>query len=92
MPSLLRLAGEASPSRTDVEEMSKTIGEALASAESADYRVDMLLGPSLAEGEGEEIATEEGEGSVQEEEAAETVEATPAEPEIESPAKPVKPA
>jgi glycosidase len=44
MPSLLRLAGEAAPSRAAVEEMSKTVEEALATAEAAGYRVDRLLG------------------------------------------------
>ena len=92
MPSLLRLAGEASPSRIDVEQMSRTIEEALASAESAGYRVDLLLGPALAEEEGEEIASDETERSAVEEEVAETEEGKPAEPEIESPVKPVKPA
>ena len=92
MPSLLRLAGEASPSRIDVEQMSRTIEEALASAESAGYRVDLLLGPALAEEEGEEIASDETERAAVEEEAAETEEGKTAEPEIESPVKPVKPA
>jgi hypothetical protein len=44
MPSLLRLAGEPSPSRAAVAEMSKTVEEALATAEAAGYRVDLLLG------------------------------------------------
>jgi len=44
MPSLLRLAGEAAPSRAAAAEMSKTIEEALATAESAGYRIDILLG------------------------------------------------
>jgi len=44
MPSLLRLAGEAAPSRVAVEELSKTVEEALATAEAAGYRVDALLG------------------------------------------------
>jgi len=92
MPALLRLAGESAPGRAEVEEMSKTIEEALASAESAGYRVDLLLGPALAEEEGEEIAPDEAEGSVAEEEAAEKEEGKPAEPEIESPVKPVQPA
>ena len=44
MPSLLRLAGEPAPSRADVEELSRTVEEALATAEAANYRVDELLG------------------------------------------------
>jgi hypothetical protein len=92
MPALLRLAGEPSPKRADVEEMSKTIQEALESAESAGYRVDLLLGPALAEQETEEAASEEAEGVVVEDESAETAEGKTAEPEIESPEEPVKPA
>jgi hypothetical protein len=92
VPALLRLAGESLPSRAEVEEMSKTIEEALASAESAGYRVDLLLGPALAEDEGEETAAEEAEGFVVEDEAAEAGEGKPAEPEIEPPGEPVKPA
>jgi glycosidase len=43
MPSLLRLAGETAPSRAVVEQMSKTVEEALQTAEAADYRIDALL-------------------------------------------------
>jgi glycosidase len=46
MPSLLRLAGETALSRTAVEEMSKTVEDALATAQAAGYRIDMLLGPA----------------------------------------------
>jgi hypothetical protein len=47
MPSLLRLAGETAPSqvaanRAAVRKMSRTIEEALATAEAAGYRVDLL--------------------------------------------------
>ncbi len=44
MPSLLRLAGESAPSRAVVEQMSKTVEEALETAEAAGYRIDALLG------------------------------------------------
>jgi hypothetical protein len=48
LPSLLRLAGETAPSqmaanRATVLTMSRTIEEALAAAEDAGYRVDLLL-------------------------------------------------
>jgi hypothetical protein len=43
MPSLLRLAGEAAPSRAAVQAMSKSIEEALATAEAVGYRIDLLL-------------------------------------------------
>jgi glycosidase len=56
MPSLLRLAGEAAPGRAAVEQMSRTVDEALATAEAAEYRVDMLLGPA----DGEPPAAEAG--------------------------------
>ncbi len=49
MPSLLRLAGESAPSRAAVEELSKTVAAALASAEAAGYRIDALFGASEAE-------------------------------------------
>jgi hypothetical protein len=50
LPSLLRLAGETAPSqvaanRAVVRTMSKTIDEALAAAEAAGYRVDLLQNP-----------------------------------------------
>ena len=49
MPSLLRLASESAPSRAAVEELSKTVAAALASAEAAGYRIDALFGASEAE-------------------------------------------
>jgi hypothetical protein len=57
MPSLLRLAGESAPGRAAVETMSRTIEDALATAESAGYRVDLLLGPVTA-AEAESLALE----------------------------------
>jgi hypothetical protein len=44
MPELLRVAGEAVPRRTAVEELSRAVNEALAAAEDAGYRVDVLIG------------------------------------------------
>jgi len=79
MPSLLRLAGEVAPSRIAVEEMSKTVQEALRSAEAAGYRIDALLGPALdPDGESETIA----EGDPEAEDAG------PCEPVIEPPLNP----
>jgi hypothetical protein len=51
MPSLLRLAGETAPRRSAVEELSRTVEEALEAAKAAGYRVDVLIGerPSLDE-------------------------------------------
>jgi hypothetical protein len=46
MPSLLRLAGDAAPSRAAIQAMSKSIDDALATAEAAGYRVDLLLPPA----------------------------------------------
>jgi hypothetical protein len=54
MPSLLRLAGESAPSRAAVETMSRTIADALATAEAVGYRVDLLLGPATPEDGGDE--------------------------------------
>jgi hypothetical protein len=48
MPALLRMAGEAAPSRAAVEELSKTVATALHSAEAAGYRIETLLGPLAA--------------------------------------------
>jgi hypothetical protein len=53
MPSLLRLAGEAAPSRAAMKELSKTVDAALASAEAAGYRIDALLGPIEVANSGE---------------------------------------
>jgi hypothetical protein len=44
MPSLLQIAGETVPIQSVVEELSQAVAAALASAESAGYRVDVLLG------------------------------------------------
>ena len=80
MPSLLRLAGEAAPSRSAVVEMSKTVEEALASAEAAGYRVNMLLGLDNIEAAGEEAAPgTETSGDEHEAESGAMAEAQPAE-------------
>jgi hypothetical protein len=63
LPSLLRLAGEAVPSRAVIEQMGGSIDEALASAESAGYRVDLLYGPATTESVGEEPASGEDSSS-----------------------------
>jgi glycosidase len=56
MPSLLRLAGETAPSRAAVEQMSKTVEEALETAEAAGYRIDILAGNAADAAEGEATA------------------------------------
>jgi glycosidase len=43
MPSLLKIAGQASPDRAAVAALSHTIDDALATAEAAGFRVDRLL-------------------------------------------------
>ena len=52
MPALLRLAGQTAPSRAAVEQMSRTVEEALATAEAAGYRIDAIagqpIGPAVA--------------------------------------------
>jgi glycosidase len=96
MPSLLRLAGEAAPSRAAVQAMSRTIEEALATAEAAGYRVDLLLGPATVEVAGQEPAAE-GDSSTRSVAEAKTAaeaqplstgEPEPAEPETELAAEP----
>jgi hypothetical protein len=58
MPALLRLAGELTPSRAAVEELSQTVANALHSAEAAEYRINTLLGPLAAseKSESEEVS------------------------------------
>ncbi|MEI9970228.1 MAG: hypothetical protein WDM87_17040 [Terracidiphilus sp.] len=60
MPSLLRLAGEAAPIRVAVAELSETVAAALASAEAAGYRIDVILGTGkvAAPGESPKLAPE----------------------------------
>jgi hypothetical protein len=60
MPSLLRLAGETAPSRAAVEELSKTVAAALASAEAAGYRIDALFSPIATADSGESPAPKAG--------------------------------
>jgi len=45
MPALLRLAGQPSASKADVQDVSKRIQESLAEAKKAGYRLQTLLGP-----------------------------------------------
>ncbi|MGA3069995.1 MAG: alpha-amylase family glycosyl hydrolase [Terracidiphilus sp.] len=61
MPSLLSLAGQTAPSRDAVEEVSRTIEEALATAEAAGYRIDALLSPTVG-AEAGSVAAPEAEG------------------------------
>jgi glycosidase len=95
MPSLLRLAGEAAPSRAAVVEMSKTVTEALATAEAAGFRIDALLG-SANGSDSEEEAADDNEPEADEPEPPQPEELEPEEPSIESPggleAERVKPA
>ncbi|MGD0831107.1 MAG: alpha-amylase family glycosyl hydrolase [Terracidiphilus sp.] len=66
MPLLLRLAGQSAPSRSAVERIGKTVEEALATAEAAGYRVDLLLAPPAGEETLDETAIEEDvEGAVE---------------------------
>jgi hypothetical protein len=82
MPALLRLAGEAAPSRAAVEELSKTVATALSSAEAAAYRINTLLGP-LAASETEETA-ESIESPAPESETAEPPQPTAPAPDAET--------
>ena len=82
MPSLLRLAGEPAPGRADVEDLSKTVEEALATAEGANYRIDELLGSAAPESEEPKPLAAEDDSQTIEEGIEE-----PAEPEPEEPAE-----
>jgi hypothetical protein len=86
MPSLLRLAGEPAPSRAAVRELSRTVEEALATAEAAGYRIDALLG-SVAAPEGGETRAAEAESKTIEEESRPTAEPAARKPDVEPPNK-----
>ncbi len=96
MPSLLRLAGEAAPSRAAVRAMSRSVEEALATAEAAGYRVDPPLDSSATEAAGQEPASDNGSAAklACESEPAEAAQPASAEqreeaePEIEPPPGP----
>jgi hypothetical protein len=92
MPSLLRLAGEPALNRAAAEKMSKTIEDALASAEAAGYRIDALLGPAVEAEAAETVAPEAESQTLEpdepqtEPEQPPTERIEPGEPEIEPPA------
>ncbi len=97
MPALLHLAGQASTGLGDVAGMSRTIEEALASAEAAEYRVDRLLGLQV-EDEAED-ETPKAETEAAEEGPAEIVVEAEVEAEVvaeeepaDEPAEPADPA
>jgi glycosidase len=95
MPALLRLAGDAAPSRAAVVEMSKTVEEALATAEAADYRIDALLGASVGPDAGQaEEAEAESQALEPEAQETENVESQETAIEVAAPAAagPVEPA
>ncbi len=87
MPSLLRLAGEPSPSPAAVEELSTTVAEALATAEAAGYRIDALLGSANApEADEAEVPAPEDDSKTIEQGIAQTEEPEP-EKTIDTPKK-----
>jgi glycosidase len=77
MPSLLRLAGEAAPSRAAAGQMSCGVAEALAAAEAAGYRVDLLMAPARAEAAGEDSSAEADSAASSGDEAKPDAEAKP---------------
>jgi glycosidase len=82
MPSLLRLAGETTPSRAEVEELSKTVEDALATAKAANYRIDELLGSAAPPVSDEsEMPTPEDDSNTIEEGTVESIEPVPEPPE-----------
>jgi glycosidase len=48
LPSLLRIAADATPARTAIAHMTATIQEALSAAQAAKYRIDVLIAPPPA--------------------------------------------
>jgi glycosidase len=72
MPSLLRIAESPTPSRAAVEALSREVQEALAEAEAAGYRVDLLSGASESELLDEEPTAEDDSEPTGAEAAAET--------------------
>jgi len=76
MPSLLKLAGAPALDRSAIKEMGKIVDEALASAETAGYRIDALLEPSEPPEEAEAAAPKE-----KSEEEARAIEPEKEEPE-----------
>jgi glycosidase len=81
MPSLLRLAGEASPRPESAQQMSRTVEEALATAAAAKYRVDAFL-------DGAEPPAPEEIYQGRETDAVPTVEAKSGKVLVESPSSP----
>jgi len=94
MPALIRLGGEAAPSRAAVHTMSKNVEEALATAEAAGYRIDVLLGLDKEEPEPVEAPVADGEPVAAEAETlpAEEAKAESAETPGDAAAGPVEPA
>ena len=84
MPSLLRLAGEPVLDRAAIDQMGVIVDEALASAEAAGYRIDLLLGPT------EEEVRDEAQEEAQAEEEEQEREVQSVESKAEQ-AKPQKP-
>ncbi|HEY1902555.1 MAG TPA: alpha-amylase family glycosyl hydrolase [Terracidiphilus sp.] len=60
MPKLLRLAGEPVLDRAAIGRMGRMVDEALASAEEAGYRIDVLRGTLVKEVDADETADEPG--------------------------------
>jgi hypothetical protein len=84
MPALLRMAGESAVDRDAVQKMSKTVEEALATAEAASYRIDALLGPEAEPEAGSQTLEPDEPGIEANEPPTERIE--PGEPAIEPPA------
>ena len=79
LPSLLRVAGETTPSRAVVALITKAIGEALAEAEAAGYRVDAMVGQAEVTDGGEAPILEVELRGVEPEEQTKELELAPSE-------------
>jgi len=87
----LKIAGQASPDRAAVAALSRTIDEALETAEAAGYRVDKLLGTANDEAKPEPEVEPAVEAEPSLEGGAEPEPIIPDEPEAGTEAKPSGP-
>ncbi len=58
LPSMLHLAGQAAPARDEIEQLNRTVAEALETAEAAGYRMDVLLASTAPDTEDDAVEPE----------------------------------
>lgn len=62
LPAMLRLAGQAKPSHEEIDRFTQTVDEALATAEEAGYRMDVLLSSAASGAEESASVGQDDEG------------------------------